>query len=92
MKAKKNLKLWVGLAVAAAILLPLLLMLGQRLEAALDRLPEGMRSVLILHDVEGYTHEEIARKLGKSRPVITEALSHSLRGRVVLDGESADAA
>ena len=39
-------------------------LLGQRLEAALDRLPEGMRSVLILHDVEGYTHEEIGDLLG----------------------------
>ena len=39
-------------------------LLGQRLEAALDRLPEGMRSVLILHDVEGYTHEEIGELLG----------------------------
>ena len=35
-----------------------------RLERALRRLPEGMRRVLLLHDVEGYTHEEIARSLG----------------------------
>lgn len=34
------------------------------LEDALDRLPEGMRRVLILHDVEGYTHEEIGDLLG----------------------------
>ena len=39
-------------------------LLEQRLEAAMDRLPEGMRSVLILHDVEGYTHEEIGELLG----------------------------
>jgi RNA polymerase sigma-70 factor, ECF subfamily len=26
--------------------------------------PEGMRKVLILHDVEGYTHEEIGELLG----------------------------
>jgi RNA polymerase sigma-70 factor (ECF subfamily) len=39
-------------------------LLEQRLEAALDRLPEGMRSVLVLHDVEGYTHEEIGELLG----------------------------
>jgi RNA polymerase sigma-70 factor (ECF subfamily) len=39
-------------------------LLEQRLESALDRLPEGMRSVLILHDVEGYTHEEIGELLG----------------------------
>jgi RNA polymerase sigma-70 factor (ECF subfamily) len=30
----------------------------------LDQLPEGMREVLILHDVEGYTHEEIGDVLG----------------------------
>jgi RNA polymerase sigma-70 factor (ECF subfamily) len=39
-------------------------LLQQRLEAALDRLPEGMRRVLILHDVEGYTHDEIGEVLG----------------------------
>ena len=35
-----------------------------RLERAMERLPEGMRRVLVLHDVEGYTHEEIAAMLG----------------------------
>jgi RNA polymerase sigma-70 factor (ECF subfamily) len=39
-------------------------LLQQRLEAALDRLPDGMRQVLILHDVEGYTHEEIGEAMG----------------------------
>lgn len=34
------------------------------LEQALDRLPEGYRRVLVLHDVEGWTHEEIAERLG----------------------------
>jgi RNA polymerase sigma-70 factor (ECF subfamily) len=34
------------------------------LERALDQLPAGMRQVLVLHDVEGYTHEEIAQVLG----------------------------
>ena len=33
-------------------------------DGPLDRLPEGMRRVLILHDVEGYTHEEIGDVLG----------------------------
>lgn len=36
------------------------------LERAIDRLPEGMREVLVLHDVEGYTHEEIGTSLGVS--------------------------
>ena len=35
-----------------------------RLERALTRVPEGMRRVLVLHDVEGYTHEEIGEMLG----------------------------
>lgn len=39
-------------------------LLRKRLESALDALPEGMRQVLILHDVEGYTHEEIGDVLG----------------------------
>ena len=36
----------------------------RRLEAALDRLPPGMRTVLVLHDVEGFTHVEIGERLG----------------------------
>ena len=36
------------------------------LEAALERLPELSRSVVWLHDVEGYTHEEIADLMGKT--------------------------
>jgi RNA polymerase sigma factor (sigma-70 family) len=32
-------------------------------EAALARLPEGAREVFVLHDVEGYKHEEIAELL-----------------------------
>jgi RNA polymerase sigma-70 factor (ECF subfamily) len=33
-------------------------------EAAIDRLPAGARQVFVLHDVEGYKHEEIGRLLG----------------------------
>lgn len=39
-------------------------LLRLRLEAAVRELPPGMRQVLVLHDVEGYTHEEIAEALG----------------------------
>jgi RNA polymerase sigma-70 factor, ECF subfamily len=39
-------------------------LLGDLLERAMDQLPEGMRQILILHDVEGYTHEEIGELLG----------------------------
>ena len=35
-------------------------------EAALERLSETSRAVVWLHDVEGYTHEEIAGMMGKT--------------------------
>ena len=34
------------------------------LEAAIAKLPPGARRVFLLHDVEGYKHEEIAEMLG----------------------------
>jgi len=46
----------VGVALAPGELLDL--------EAAIHRLPPGARRVFVLHDVEGYTHEEIAESLG----------------------------
>jgi len=38
--------------------------LKRRLAAAIDALPEGYRTVFVMHDVEGYTHEEIGAALG----------------------------
>lgn len=38
--------------------------LSMDFEAALARLPEGARQIFVLHDVEGYRHEEIADMLG----------------------------
>jgi RNA polymerase sigma-70 factor (ECF subfamily) len=35
-----------------------------RLSQAIDDLPDGYRAVFVMHDVEGYTHEEIATSLG----------------------------
>ena len=37
--------------------------LKRRLAAAIDALPEGYRTVFVMHDVEGYTHEEIGQVL-----------------------------
>jgi RNA polymerase sigma-70 factor, ECF subfamily len=34
------------------------------LQRALDQLPDGMRQIIVLHDVEGYKHEEIGDLLG----------------------------
>ena len=42
------------------------LSLGLDLEAVLARLSGTARSVVWLHDVEGYTHEDIAEMMGKS--------------------------
>ncbi|MFQ5690440.1 MAG: RNA polymerase sigma factor [Gemmatimonadota bacterium] len=38
--------------------------LETKLTRAVDRLPEGYRVVFIMHDLEGYTHEQIAAALG----------------------------
>jgi RNA polymerase sigma-70 factor (ECF subfamily) len=42
------------------------------LERALELLPPGFRTVLVLHDVEGFTHQEIGSRLG-----ITDGTSKS---------------
>ena len=39
-------------------------MLAQTIEEAARQLSPGARTVFLLHDVEGYTHEEIAEELG----------------------------
>lgn len=38
--------------------------LKDRMRAAIDALPTGTRTVFVLHDVEGFTHEEISEQLG----------------------------
>lgn len=38
--------------------------LKDRLHRAIDALPQGYRTVFLMHDVEGYTHEEIGTALG----------------------------
>lgn len=66
-------------------------LLGQRLEAAMDRLPDGMRQVLILHDVEGYTHEEIGDVLGVTSGTSKSQLSKArARMRQFLSGLDQD--
>jgi RNA polymerase sigma-70 factor (ECF subfamily) len=39
-------------------------LLAQTIDEAVQKLSPGARSVFVLHDVEGYTHEEIATELG----------------------------
>jgi RNA polymerase sigma-70 factor (ECF subfamily) len=38
--------------------------LKTRLRRAIDALSEGYRTVFVMHDIEGYTHEEIGAALG----------------------------
>ena len=35
-----------------------------RMARAIDALPDGYRTVFVMHDIEGYTHEEIGAALG----------------------------
>jgi len=56
---------------------------GVDLERAIARLPEGARRVFVLHDVEGYKHEEIAATLGVTAGT-SKAQLH--RARLLLRG------
>ena len=38
--------------------------LSKRLATAIDELPHGYKTVFVMHDIEGYKHEEIAAALG----------------------------
>ena len=57
--------------------------LKRRLEQALAQLPERTRSVIVLHDVEGFTHAEIGELLGIPGGTARSDLHHArqkLRG------------
>ena len=49
--------------------------LRDRLHRAIDELPEIYRLTLVMHDVEGYTHEEIASVLGVAEGTCKSRLS-----------------
>ena len=51
------------------------------LDAAVARLPERARAVFVLHDVEGYAHEEIASLLGVAEGTVR---AHLHRARSLL--------
>ncbi len=60
------------------------------LERALERLSETARAVVWLHDVEGYTHEEIAEVMGKTVSFSKSQLARAhARLRGMLQGEGA---
>ena len=49
--------------------------LRDKLHRAIDELPEIYRTTLVMHDVEGYTHEEIASVLGVAEGTCKSRLS-----------------
>jgi RNA polymerase sigma-70 factor (ECF subfamily) len=57
-------------------------------ETAMAALPQGARHVFVLHDVEGYTHEEIATLLGVTAGTSKAQLHRArmLMRRVLADG------
>lgn len=52
-----------------------------RLAEAVDALPPGYRTVFLMHDLEGYTHEEIGAALGV-RPGTSKAQLFHARARL----------
>lgn len=65
--------------------------LAASIQAAAEQLAPGARTVFVLHDVEGYTHEEIAERLGitsggsksqlfKARTKLRRLLAHLIDG------------
>jgi RNA polymerase sigma-70 factor (ECF subfamily) len=51
--------------------------LKERLAAAIDGLALGYRTVFVMHDIEGYKHEEIAAALGVSTGTSKAQLSRA---------------
>jgi RNA polymerase sigma-70 factor (ECF subfamily) len=59
------------------------------LERAISALPPGYRTVFVLHDVEGYEHEEVARMLGCTVGTSKSQLHKArMRIRALLDKKS----
>ena len=67
--------------------------LRERLYAAIDTLPEIYRVVVVLHDIEGHTHEEIGTLLGipagTSKARLSESRARLRRALQAFKGESA---
>jgi RNA polymerase sigma-70 factor (ECF subfamily) len=72
----------------------------ETIQDATARLSPGARTVFVMHDIEGYTHEEIARELGittggsksqlfKARARLRKLLGHLVDGFTSRDDERA---
>jgi RNA polymerase sigma-70 factor (ECF subfamily) len=75
-------------------------LLAATIEEAARKLSPGARTVFLMHDVEGYTHEEIAEQLGitaggsksqlfKARAKLRKLLAHVIDGPTRPDGRHA---
>jgi RNA polymerase sigma-70 factor, ECF subfamily len=53
--------------------------LAERMEAALDTLPEKHRTILVLREVEGLSYEELAERLGIHKGTVMSRLFHARR-------------
>ena len=80
-KVEREAPLDAGMQVADSAPRPSDADLGDRLHRAIDALAEGYRSVFVLHDIEGYTHEEIGQMLGVTAGTSKAQLSRA-RGRL----------
>lgn len=61
------------------------------LEDALAQLPEPMRMVVVLHDLQGFNHEEIAEMLDEAAPAVRKRYSRALlKLRELLEGHRPD--
>ena len=64
--------------------------LRERLEAALAKLPDRARSVIVLHDIEGFTHAEIGEMLSIPGGTARSDLHHARQKLRVLLGNLRD--
>jgi len=64
--------------------------LRERLQEALVKLPERARAVIVLHDVEGFTHAEIGEMLGIPGGTARSDLHHARQKLRVLLGNLRD--
>jgi RNA polymerase sigma-70 factor (ECF subfamily) len=64
--------------------------LRERLEAALAKLSDRARSVIVLHDIEGFTHAEIGEMLGIPGGTARSDLHHARQKLRVLLGNLRD--
>ena len=54
--------------------------LGLNMSRALSRLPVELREILVLHEVEGWSYQQLAAALGTTRDIVTSRLSQARRG------------